>query len=165
VPTYGRKDKDSTTEDDEAASEPSHQDAAPLAALSADTAEVAAPLNPGPNMPLQSPSLKPPANLLGLTILEKAKSALEPGERAVMDKYAALKDPARAFDEAYTAAKTRQEEYKNKGAWTIKGHKIEWRAGAQYRQVFGQVQGCWRCFGWAGSSACGDSVGSSEDFA
>jgi hypothetical protein len=45
-----------------------------------------------------------------------------------VDKYAALEDPARAFDEAYAAAQTRQEEYKNKGHWTIKDHKIEWRA-------------------------------------
>jgi hypothetical protein len=79
-------------------------------------------------MPPQPLSPKPPANLLGLAILEKAKSSLEPGERAVMDKYAALKDPARAFDEAYDAAESRQKEYKSKGAWTIKGHKIEWRA-------------------------------------
>jgi hypothetical protein len=132
VPTDERIDENSTTVDDEAASKPSPQDTAALAAPSVDTARVAAgvvaPLNPYLNVLPLNPSPKSLANLLGVKILDKAKSTLEPSERAVLDKYVALEDPARAFDEAYAAAETRKEEYKDKGVWTIKGHKVEWRA-------------------------------------
>ncbi|MCJ1333975.1 hypothetical protein MMC10_010682 [Thelotrema lepadinum] len=127
VPTDGGKGGASTTVDDEAASKYSSQGAAPPAAPSGDTAEVLAPLNPGANVPSHPSSPKPPANLLGFRILDKAISALEPGERAVVEKYAALRDPAQGFDEAYAAAETCKKKYKDKGVWTIKGHKIEWR--------------------------------------
>ena len=76
--------------------------------------------------PQSSGPLESFMNHPGFEILEKAKEALEQDERAVLDKVA-LGNPAKAFDEAYTAAETRQEEYKNKGVWTIKGHRIEWR--------------------------------------